>query len=91
MALSCAKEEMDDKFTSFAKLLLKAFILVVSTIFLITLKKKLLTPETTLFLVASFCVLATLIFAIVGLVDGYVFNNLAVGMGIAIGMQIMNY
>jgi len=35
--------------------------------------------------------MSSVIFSFIGLVDGFVFNNIAVGMGIAIGMHIMDF
>jgi len=93
MASTCTnnENELDDKFTRFSKILLKSFVLVTSIIIIIVLKKKLLTKESSLFLLALFIVLSTIIFSIIGLVDSYVFNNIAIGMGIAIGMHIMKF
>ena len=90
----CNKKEdidIDGSFTRYAKILLKSFILITTIIFLIVIKKKYLTKEASLFYVALFIVLASPIFSLIGLVDAYVFNNIAVGMGIAIGMHIMDF
>ena len=90
MATSCPKDDIEDRFTRFAKMMLKSFVLLITVIFIITLKKKLLTKDTTLFYAASFCVLGTIVLTIQGLTDPYVFNNIAIGMGIAIGMHVMD-
>ena len=82
---------IDGSFTRYSKILLKSFVLVSSVIFLITLKKKYLNKEITLFYIALFIVMSSVIFSFIGLVDGFVFNNIAVGMGIAIGMHIMDF
>uniref|UniRef100_A0A6C0J0Q3 Uncharacterized protein n=1 Tax=viral metagenome TaxID=1070528 RepID=A0A6C0J0Q3_9ZZZZ len=82
---------LDDNFTRFAKTLLKSFVLVTSILFLIVLKKQNLTDNATLFNFALFIVLSTVIFSIIGLIDSYLFNNIAIGMGIAIGTTIMKF
>ena len=92
MATTCQQPpEEDNSFNRFARTLLKSFVLVTSIIFLVILKKKYLTLESTLFYYAMFIVLSTIIFGLVGLVDSFVFNNIAVGMGIAVGMHIMDF
>uniref|UniRef100_A0A6C0EJQ7 Uncharacterized protein n=1 Tax=viral metagenome TaxID=1070528 RepID=A0A6C0EJQ7_9ZZZZ len=91
---SCQKNsdnELEDNFTRFAKTLLKSFILVTGMLFLIVLKKQTLTENFTPFNIALFIVLSTVILSIIGLVDTYVFNNIAIGMGLAIGMDVMKF
>jgi hypothetical protein len=83
--------ELEDNFTRFAKTLLKSFILISGMLFLIILKNQTLKEKFTPFNVALFIVLATVILSIVGLMDSYVFNNIAIGMGIAIGMDVMKF
>ena len=91
---SCQKNsdnELEDNFTRFAKTLLKSFILVTGMLFLIVLKKQTLAENFTPFNIALFIVLSTVILSIIGLVDTYVFNNIAIGMGLAIGMDVMKF
>ena len=92
---TCLKDshdnDLDDNFTRFAKILLKSFVLLTSILILIKKKKNHLNDKSTLFNFALFIVLATFVFSIIGLVDSYLFNNIAIGMGIAIGMTIMNF
>ncbi len=92
MVTTCQPPPVEDNsFNRFARTLLKSFVLVTSIIFIVVLKKKYLTPESTLFYYAMFIVLSTIIFGLIGLVDSFVFNNIAVGMGIAVGMHIMDF
>ena len=94
MVSSCQKNsdtELEDNFTRFARTLLKSFVLVTSVLFLIVLKKQNLNDKSTLFNFALFIVLSTIIFSLIGLIDTYLFNNIVIGMGIAIGMHIMKF
>ncbi len=93
---SCSKnlgsdEHLDGKFTRFSKRTVKSFVLIMATIILITLKKKYLVKDASLFYVAMFIVLGTITLGILGLTDSYVFDQVALGMGIAIGMHIMDF
>jgi len=91
---SCSTREdndfIDGSFAKFSKILLKSFILITSAIILIAVKNKYLTKEATLFYIALFIVIATPVLSIIGITDSYIFNNIAVGIGIAVGMSIMN-
>lgn len=94
MVSSCQKNsdtELEDNFTRFARTLLKSFVLVTSVLFLVVLKKQNLNDKSTLFNFALFIVLSTIIFSLIGLIDTYLFNNIVIGMGIAIGMHIMKF
>ena len=94
MVSSCQKNsdtELEDNFTRFARTLLKSFVLVTSVLFLIVLKKQNLNDKSTLFNFALFIVLSTIIFSLIGLIDTYLFNNIVMGMGLAIGMHIMKF
>ena len=92
MANSCqGAPEEDSSFNRFSKTLLKSFVLVTAILCLVGLKKQYLTPQSTLFYYAMFIVLSTIIFGLVGMADSFVFNNIAMGMGIAIGMHIMDF
>ena len=94
MVSSCQKNsdtELEDNFTRFARTLLKSFVLVTSVLFLVVLKKQNLNDKSTLFNFALFIVLSTIIFSLIGLIDTYLFNNIVMGMGLAIGMHIMKF
>ena len=60
-------------------------------LFLIVLKRQTLNVNFTPFNIALFIVLSTVILSFVGLTDNYVFNNIAIGMGLAIGMDVMKF
>ena len=94
MVSSCQKNsdtELEDNFTRFARTLLKSFVLVTSVLLLVVLKKQNLNDKSTLFNFALFIVLSTIIFSLIGLIDTYLFNNIVMGMGLAIGMHIMKF
>ena len=93
---SCSKnmgsdDQLDGKFTRFSKRTVKSFVLIMATIILITLKKNYLVKDASLFYVAMFVVLGTITLGILGMADSYVFDQVALGMGIAIGMHVMDF
>lgn len=83
--------EESNSFTRFARLIMKSFIMVTSIVFLSLLRNNYLNQSTTMFYYAVFILLATVIFSLIGLSDSYVFNNIVIGMGIALGMELMNH
>lgn len=91
MAKSCTKDNEESIAISYGKITIKSFVLVVSILLLMLLKDKLLQKNGSIFLIALFVVFATLIFSLLGITDSYVYNNLIVGIGIAIGMHIMKF
>jgi len=44
-----------------------------------------------MFYVALFIVGATVLFTVIGTVDSYVYSNLVLGIGMAVGLQIMDW
>ena len=40
---------------------------------------------------ALFVIGTTVLFAIVGIIDSYVFSNLILGIGLALGLQLMDW
>lgn len=89
----CKKDDeidVDGSFVRFAKILLKSFIIITSVVCLTSLKKKFITPDSTLFNVALFIVICTPILATLGIIDKYIFDYVAIGIGMAIGIEIFN-
>jgi hypothetical protein len=92
MASTCnnQKDDTDSSFISFARSLMKSFILLTVVIMTISLKDRLITGDTTLFYTAIFITATTLLFTLVSIVDSYVYSNLILGVGLALGLQIMD-
>jgi uncharacterized protein YebE (UPF0316 family) len=90
--VECKREPgTENTFQNFSKNLLKSFILLITVTLLVALKNKLITKDTTMFYIALFVIGGTLLFSILNLVDSYVYSNLVLGVGIALGMQIMDW
>jgi len=84
-------DENDSTFILFSKNLLKTFVLLSIICMTISLKKTLISGNISLFTIALFVVSATLLFTIIGIVDQYIYNNLILGIGIAVGLVIMDW
>lgn len=91
----CSRKDEDDNiestFLNFSKNLVKTFILITVVMLSLSIKNKLIKEEVTLFYIAIFLLAITILFTIIGIVDTYLYNNLIIGIGIALGLQIMNF
>jgi hypothetical protein len=85
------RDKTETTFLAFTRTLLKSFVLLVVVCMTISLKNRLITPDTTLFYMALFVIGTTVLFAIVGIIDSYVFSNLILGIGLALGLQLMDW
>lgn len=85
------ENEDESTFILFSKNLLKTFVLLSVICMTISMKRTLINGNLSLFTTALFIVSATLLFTILGIVDQYIYNNLILGIGIAIGMVIMDW
>ncbi len=85
------KDKTESTFLAFTRTLLKSFVLLIAVVMTISLKNRLITPDTTLFYMTLFIIAATILFAIIGVIDSYVFSNLVIGIGLALGLQIMDW
>ena len=85
------KSGSENTFQNFSKNLLKSFMLLIVVTLLVALKNKLITKDTTMFFIALFIIGGTFLFSILNMVDSYVYSNLVLGIGIALGMQIMDW
>jgi hypothetical protein len=90
---TCNKEDdkIESTFVNFSKNLLRTFVLLTVISLVLALKNRLLTEGTTMFYVALFIVGATVLFTIIGTVDSYLYSNLVLGIGMAVGLQIMDW
>ncbi len=91
---SCSKDKEDNietTFLNFSKTLLKTFVLLTVITLSLAVKNKLLSEGGSLFYTALFVVITTVLFTIIGILDTYLYNNLIIGIGIALGLQIMNW
>lgn len=90
---ACNREDDNNQstFINFAKTLLKTFIMLVVVILAMALKDRLITKETTLFYTALFILGGTVLLTILGVVDNYVYSNLTLGVGMALGLYLMDW
>ena len=90
---TCNKEDdkIESTFVNFSKNLLRTFVLLTVISLVLALKNRLLTEGTTMFYVALFIVGATVLFTVIGTVDSYLYSNLVLGIGMAVGLQIMDW
>jgi hypothetical protein len=87
---SCDKDlDSVDRLAHFAKTIIKSFILLCVCVSLMHIKAKYLT-EQTIINVVLFILLGTVLLTVVGVTDGYVFNNLVLGLGLALGLNFFN-
>tara|TARA_B110000908_G_C10153376_1_gene402464 strand:+ start:289 stop:594 length:306 start_codon:yes stop_codon:yes gene_type:complete len=89
---TCSNSDTDNvelSFMEFSKTLLKTFMLLVILVIILILKKSLLRSDSSLFYIALFVIFATFLFTLLGVMDKYLYNNLVMGMGIAVGLQLL--
>ena len=93
--MSCSKDEdienidEDSKFTQFSKTLLKSFILITTILVLLLMKNKYITKASSIFQYAMFVIISTILLSLLGFIDSYIYTNVTVGVGLALGMQLM--
>ena len=93
MVSSCSKEKdaYETSFSYFLKTLMKTFITLTIIVMAMTLKNRLITNDTTMFYSELYIIGATVLLTILGTVDHYVYNNLMLGVGLALGLQMMDW
>ena len=93
MSGTCNREESDTQttFTLFSKTLLKTFVLLLVVVMTMALKNRLITEETTMFYTGLFVVGGTVLLTILGTLDSYIYSNLTLGIGLALGLYVMDY
>ncbi len=90
---SCANESdpYETTFSHFVKSFMKTFIMLTIIVMAMSLKSRLITPNTTLFYSALFVIGGTILLSILSSVDKYVYNNVTLGIGLALGLQMMDW
>lgn len=78
-------------FMNYTKSLLKVFTLLIIVVLVMALKTRLLTQDASLFYIALFVIGATFLLTILSTLDNYIFSNLVLGIGLALGLQVMNW
>lgn len=91
--MSCAqkKKENLEILESLGKLIIKSVTLVFSVFCIIIAKNHFMNENATLFHLGLCAVIVSVIFTVIGLVDNYIFTNLAVGLGIGIAMELTKF
>jgi len=87
------KDESSDKLASFAKAIIKSFILLTIVISLIYIKTKYIKSDTgqpPIINTILFILLGTVLLTILGITDMYIFNNLVLGLGIGLGVHFFS-
>ena len=90
---TCNKEsdEIESTFVQFSRTLLNTFVLLTVITLVLALKNRLLSEETTLFYTALFIIGATILFSIIGITNSYIYSQLVLGIGLAVGLQVMDW
>lgn len=90
---SCDKNDdnSESSYINFTRKLMSSFVLLVVISLVLGLKSRLLTEGATLFYVALFIIGATILLTIVGTVNSYVYSQLVLGIGMAVGLQLMDW
>jgi|TARA_B110000971_G_scaffold124178_1_gene127134 uncharacterized protein YebE (UPF0316 family) len=93
MVSACANErdQYETTFSHFVKTLTKTFITLTIIVMAMSLKSRLITSNTTLFYSALFIIGGSLLLSILATVDQYVYNNVILGIGLALGLQMMDW
>ena len=79
----------ESTFAYFSRVLLKSFMTLVIVFMFMSVKQQLIDKESTIFLMALFVVIGTLLLTILGMVDQYVYSNISLGIGIALGLNLL--
>lgn len=83
-------ETMEDNysFENFVKNLGKVFVITTIIVICMALRSRLVTPDSSLFHIAIFILGASFLFTMISVADNYVFSNVMMGVGIALGLQM---
>ena len=93
MVSACSKDKdnYESSFSYFLKTLMKTFVTLTIIVMAMSLKNRLITTDTTMFYSALYIIGSTVLLTILGTVDQYVYNNLMLGVGLALGLQMMDW
>lgn len=75
-------------FQNFVKNLGKTFVITTIIVMCMTLRDKLITPDSSLFNLAIYILAVSLLFTMISATDHYVFSNIMLGVGLALGLQM---
>ena len=83
-------ETMEDNysFENFVKNLGKVFVITTTIVMCMAIRSRLVTPDSSLFHIAIFILGASFLFTKISVADNYVFSNVMMGVGIALGLQM---
>mgnify|MGYP001336160999 FL=1 len=83
-------ETMEDNysFENFVKNLGKVFVITTTIVMCMAIRSRLVTPDSSLFHIAIFILGASFLFTMISVADNYVFSNVMMGVGIALGLQM---
>jgi len=81
----------DGTFINFAKNLATSCVLFTVVVVSMSLKSRLISANTSLFNSGLFIIIATVLISLLGAVDQYIYNNVVLGIGAALGFQLMNW
>ena len=92
MASTCNKDtDSPSTFINFTRNLMKSFILLIVVVCVMALKTRLITEDTTLFYTALFVIGGTVLMTILGTLDNYVYSNMTLGIGMALGLYVLDW
>ena len=75
-------------FQNFVKNLGKVFVITTIVVLSMTLRDKLVDRNSSLFYIALFILGCTFLFTMISVVDHYIFSNIMLGIGLALGFQM---
>ena len=89
---SCANQreyETDNySFQNFVKNMGKVFVITTIIIMCMVLRKRLISRDSSLFYIALYILGTALLFTMISVTDHYVFSNIMLGVGLALGLQM---
>lgn len=75
-------------FENFVKNFGKVFVITTTIVICMSLRSRLVTPDSSLFHMAVFILSSSFLFTMISVADNYVFSNIMLGIGIALGLQM---
>ena len=89
---SCANQreyETDNySFQNFVKNMGKVFVITTTIVMCMTLRSRLISRDSSLFYIALYILGTSLLFTMISVTDHYVFSNIMLGVGLALGLQM---
>ena len=75
-------------FQNFIKNLGKTFVITTTIVICMVMRNKLISPDTSLFYLAIYILGTSLLFTMISATDHYVYSNIMLGVGLALGLQM---